>query len=140
MIIFYFRVFSFFRYSIMSHGWQSNREHMLTSTSQLTFSFFVNLATVLECIPFSFKYCLFFPLISNAFHSLSKIILPFVPYGTLFILIHFLSICNYIYDNRFLLLCQCLFSCSKLYNKFMILSSIFVYIYILYFRLLSCII
>lgn len=89
---------------------------MLTSTSQLTFSFFVNLATVLECIPLSFKYCLFFPLISSAFHNLSKIILPFVPYGSLFILIHFLSIFT-IYDNRFCLFCQCLLSCSNLHNK-----------------------
>ena len=91
-------------------------------------------------MPLSFRYCLFFPLISNAFHSLSKIILPLVPYGILFISFHFLPefiiymiIDFYYFVNVYYRVANCTIN-------HIILSSIFVYIYILKYRLLSCII
>nr|DAF40930.1 MAG TPA: hypothetical protein [Bacteriophage sp.] len=53
--------------------------HRLHITSQVTFSFFVSFATVLEWIPLFFNHCLLYSFFSKTFHSLEKSIYPFAP-------------------------------------------------------------
>lgn len=129
----YYRVFSFslifFLYSMISHVWQFNKLHKLAITSQVTFSFFVNFATVLEWIPLFLSHCLLYPFRSNNSHNREKSIIPFVPYGILFIVPLTLSPPFYI---QYMIIDFCLF--VNVYFRIAICtidllfcSSIFVY-------------
>ena len=74
-----FRSFSGFLYSMICPGWQFRSRHKWQITSQVTFSFRVNFATVLEWIPLFFSHCLFTFFCSMKTHNFEKSMYPFCP-------------------------------------------------------------